>query len=206
MPTAQITHNTQHIAIGLDRFIVQFREKPRMAALAAAMLNEVQAVEDALYGLLSRALDDPDVSGGTLDVIGRIVGQTRQSQDDATFLRYIQARIATNLSDGRLETILSILLFLVGESTPIRVREYSKALELEADGVTGNAYQIWSQFLELAKDAGTSLRFIFSKSPAASTLKYTSSNSASLTTTTSQRFGSSWTVGVGGGVLAGEFG
>lgn len=205
MPTPQITLNTQHVPIGLGRLIMQFKGKPRMEALLAAFLWEGQKVENALYSLLTRKLDDPNLAGESMDVIGRIVGQARQGQSDADYLPYLRARIKTNLSDGRLETILSILVFLIGTSTPIVVREYTKALELEVDNMTANAYAIWSQFLRFAKDPGTSLALIFSKVPAAQTFKYTSSNSTTLTMTTTQRFGSSWTTGTGGGALAGVF-
>jgi hypothetical protein len=205
MPTAQITHNTQHINIGLSRLILQFQGKPRFTALLAAILNEGQAVEDMFYGLLVRALDNPNVSGVTLDTLGKIVGQTRQGQVDATYIPYLKARIKTNLSNGTVETLLGIVVLLVAPTTPILFREYTKAVEIEVDGVTANAYQVWQQFLEFAKPAGTSLKLIFSKSPSSATMKYTSSSS-SFTTTTTQRFGSSWTVGTGGGVLAGMFG
>lgn len=206
MPTPQITLNSQHIAIGLNRLLLQFQGRPRFAVLLAALLNEVQEVENALYGLLVRALDNPAVGGVTLDAIGRIVGQSRQGQADAAYVPYLQARIKTNFSDGRLETILSILLFLIGASTPIIVREYPKALELEADGVVANAYQVWSQFLELSKDAGTRLLFVFSGVSSSLTLKMTTAYpGSSFTTVLTQRMDTAYVVG-GGGLLAGVLG
>lgn len=206
MPTAQIVHNTQHVNVGLSRLILQFQGKPRLAAFLASWLNEVQAAEDMLYGLLVRALDNPNVSGVTLDTLGKIVGQTRQGQVDAAYIPYLKARIKTNLSNGTVETLLGIVVLLVAPTTPILFREYTKAVEIEVDGVAGNAYQVWSQFLQLAKDAGTSLRLVFSKSPSGTTLKRNSAYGSTFTTTTSQRPGSFYTTGVGGGALAGVFG
>lgn len=206
MPTAQITHNTQHINVGLSRLILQFQGKPRFTALLAAILNEGQAVEDMFYGLLVRALDNPNVSGVTLDTLGKIVGQTRQGQTDASYIPYIKARIKTNLSDGTVETLLAIVVLLVAPTTPIRFREYTKAVEIEVDGVTANAYQVWQQFLEFAKPAGTALKFIFSNAPSSLTLKITTAYPGStFATLLTQRIDTSHVVG-GGGLLAGAFG
>jgi hypothetical protein len=206
MPTPQIILNTQHVPIGLGRLLMQFKGKPRLEATLAAFLWEGQKIENAAYGLLTRRLDDPNFSGVSMDEMGRIVGQARQGQSDADYLPYLRARILTNFSDGRIETILSLLLYLLGPTTTVLVREYTKALALEVDGVSANAYQVWSQFLQFAKDAGTSLRLVFSKAPASATLKMNSAYGSTFTTTTGQRVGSFYTIGVGGGALAGVFG
>jgi len=204
MPTAQITYNGNRIEQGLSRLITQFKDKPRFTALLAAILREDQQIEDATFGLLVCALNNPNISGVTLDTIGKIVGQPRQGQTDQQYIPYLQARIKTNLSDGTVETLLAITVFLVGTSSPILFREFVKAVEIEVDDVTGNAYQIWSQFLNLAKDAGTKMNFIFSKAPSSSVFKWTSVSS-SFTVTTNQRYGSVSTVGIGGGLMAGAF-
>lgn len=205
MPTAVLAYNPNHISQGLARLITQFKEKPRLSALIAAILNEDQQIEDALWSLLTRALDNPNLSGVSMDAIGKLVGQPRQGQSDGAYLPYIQARIKTNLSDGTVETLLAITVFLVGAGIPILFREYTKAVEIEVDGVTGNAYQIWQQFLNLAKDAGTKLNFIFSNAATSSTLKTTSAYGGSFTTITSQRIDDTYAPG-GGGLLAGVIG
>lgn len=204
MPTAAITQNTQHVQNGVALLITQFKEKPRMTALLAAFLNEGQQIENALYGLLARVL--PTTTGITLDTIGKIVGQTRQGMLDAQYVQFLQARIKTNLSDAKVETLIAITLLLVG-SGPILFREYLKAVEIEVDNVSVNAYVVWSQFLNVAKDAGTSLRFVFSKNQSSSTLKLSSSyGTATFNPTTAQDPGSAWSVSVGGGNVDGVFG
>lgn len=203
MPTAAIMQNKQHVANGVALFITQFKEKPRMTALLAAFLNEGQQVENALYGLLAMQL--PTATGAALDLIGKIVGQTRQGMLDAQYVQFIQARIKTNLSDGKVETLIAITLLLVGLSTPVLFREYLKAVEIECDGVTVNAYVVWSQFLNAAKDAGTKMNFIFSNVASAFTLKLSSAYGG-VTTVNSQRIDSAYDPANPGGMTAGVMG
>lgn len=203
MPTAAITQNKQHVANGVALLITQFKEKPRMTALLAAFLNEGQQVENALYGLLAMQL--PTATGAALDLIGKIVGQTRQGMLDAQYVQFIQARIRTNLSDGKVETLIAITLLLVGLSTPVLFREYLKAVEIECDNVTVNAYVVWSQFLNVAKDAGTKLNFIFSNAASSLTLK-TISAYGGVSYIGTQQVDTAYDPTVIGGRLAGVFG
>ena len=201
-----LTQNTSHVAIGLGRLILQFREKPRLAVLLTAILTEVQAVENALWQVLTQRLTNGNPVGAQLDVLGRIVGQPREGLSDAAYLPLINARIRANKSDSTVNTLITILQLIVGKTTPILVREYAKAIELELDGlVTVNAFQIWREFLDVAKEAGTSIRFIFSNAPATNTLKMTTAYpGSSFTTVLTQRVDTAFAAPAGG-LLAGAF-
>jgi hypothetical protein len=182
MPTATMTKYTGHVDRATSRLIMQFRDKPRIVAFVAAIANEVQQLENAAWDvLLLRALDNPLTSGAQLDMIGRVVGQAREGNSDAAYIPLLRARIKTNRSDGRTETLIAITLLLLGLSTALFLREYPKAIEIEADGVAINAWVAWNEFLNHAKDAGTSLHFVFSKAPSSQTFKYGSSHSSTLT-------------------------
>lgn len=201
-----ITQNTAHVATGLGRLILQFKEQPRMAAVLTAILLECQAVEDALYAVLTQRLTNGNPVGAQIDVLGKIVGQPREGLSDAAYLPLINARIKANRSDSTINTLIAIVQLILGASTPILVREYAKAVEIEVDGLTSvNAYQIWREFLNIAKEAGTSIRLIFSNAASSATLKMTTAYPGStFTTLVAQRIDSAYVAG-GGGLLAGAF-
>jgi hypothetical protein len=202
-----IVHNTAHVVQGVANFTTQFRDKPRLAALVTSWLTQCQALENVLWDLLTlRMLDNPLTAGAQLDVIGNVVGQQREGLADADYIQFLRARIKANSSDGRLETLIEILQLILGTSAVISARDYPpKSLVLEVDGVTPNAWIIFNEFLRPAKAPGDNLMFIYSPSAATATITLTSSWSAA-TVTTTQRFGSSYVGGTGGGVLAGIFG
>lgn len=199
-----IEHNQAHVQIGLARLLLQFKEKPRLAVVISAFLTECQAVEDALYDVLTRRLTDGNPQGAQIDVLGRVVNQPREGLADAAYLPLINARIKANKSDSTINTLITIMQLIVGVTATILVREGPKAVELEVDGVVGvNAYQIWREFLNVAKEAGTSIRIIFSNAPSSSTLKMTTAYPGSaFTTLLTQRIDSVYDA-PSGGLLAG---
>lgn len=82
-------------------------QRPRIMALVDATARRVQELEDAALDLrLVLGLDD--ATGGWLDRLGRIVGETREGLDDQTYRRFVRARLAINASEGGVEELLSI--------------------------------------------------------------------------------------------------
>jgi|GEM_PF-757735 len=69
-----------HLALGLSRVITQYSESPKFLAYLSAMLSMANDVEATLQSLYS--LPDIDsMEGVNLDVIGQIVGVTREIPD-----------------------------------------------------------------------------------------------------------------------------
>lgn len=198
-------HVTTHADDGVALLLAQFKDKPRLEALLRSYLDQVQEIEDALWQLFAlRWIDTAEEQ--QLDDIGELVGQPRNGALDAAYRVYLKARIRVNYSDGRIEQLIGILSLLV-DGAPIGAREfYPKAIEFYVDGVTVDPLIIWRDFLEKAKEAATSLRFFFSTSSSATTLKHGSAVGGAVALTNSQRPGSVYVGGVGGGALAGVFG
>lgn len=78
----------------------------------ATLATPFQSLESALQQLLTERSIDTAV-GEQLNVIGRIVGQTRNGLDDDTFRRYCRARISTNKSTGVVEDLITVTDLIV---------------------------------------------------------------------------------------------
>lgn len=190
----------------ISRLTHQFVNRPRIYALIAAYMAQVQLLEDNMYAVFIERLIQNNPTGDLLDKLGEIVGQPRDGQLDPEYRIFITARIKTNRSDGHRETLIAITNLLINMSGPIKVREFQpKAVEIEVDNVPVNPFIIWHEFLEQAKAAGTNLKFFFSMTTSALTLKFGSVIPLAVTLTSTQRFGSVYVVGLGGGKLAGVF-
>jgi hypothetical protein len=202
---AEIVHVIDHSAQALARLIGQYQGRPRLQAFIEAFSDRAQEIEDMFWDLLTKRLLDV-ATGVHLDNLGDIVGQNRQGLGDADYRQFIRARIKTNRANGKIEELIQIALLIFGSTERIGLREYyPHALTIEVNGVSVNAWIAFSQFLDVAKDAGVNLHFVFSKQSTANALRF-SSVSGGVSLTTAQRPGSVHTIGTGGGKLAGEFG
>lgn len=115
---------TDHVEQGLALLITQYRGKPRLAAWTSAYLRQVQVLEDAIYDVLIKRMID-NASGEQLDVVGRIVGEPRDDNDDANLRIFINARIRMNRSRGNSDDVLAVLQLI--SATPVRFAEYRAA-------------------------------------------------------------------------------
>jgi hypothetical protein len=115
MATGKIS---DHAARALDRLKQQFRGKPKVEALVTALMGPVQAVEDALYQLLTERGVDTAI-GTQLDAIGKVVGQPRGGLSDDTYRRYIRARITANRSSGLVDELNLIARLVLDDPTVV---------------------------------------------------------------------------------------
>lgn len=212
-----IMHKTDYLVEGLGRMLEQFKGKPRFTAIITAYMNEVQAAEDALWEIyISRLLQDLLVNGSDdtdlINKLGALVGQNREGFDNATYIRLIAARIKTNRSDGKRETMIAIASILVPE-TVIEAREYVGAIVITAHGpVVVPSYVIAFEFLARAVIGGVRASFVWQGTPNNTTLTlgYKFNPSAITQPTADQSpgyYGTGPSSGfyIAGGALAGEF-
>jgi hypothetical protein len=85
-----IERNTQHVAQGLELLIYDVR-KPKLSALAASYLGQVQELEDALFFLYLHTMIR-DAFGQALDRLGALVTQPRENRTDDVYRTWILAR------------------------------------------------------------------------------------------------------------------
>ena len=106
--TFNVTQNNSHTAEAKALLVEQYKGKPKIEALLASWVDELQEVEDVLFDLFDAFLLDNAV-GDQLDFIGKMVGELRKNRSDADYRLFVKARIAINRSNGKPEEILSIL-------------------------------------------------------------------------------------------------
>lgn len=113
-----IATNEQHEALAVSRFIDQFKDKAKLAALLASYAEQIQDIEDAAFEvMLERSLDN--AVGIQLQILAKIVGAPITTSVDDELRIIIRTQIAINLSDGTPEDLINILrlvLLLSGET------------------------------------------------------------------------------------------
>jgi hypothetical protein len=132
------------------------------------------------YGLLMEtmaamgdALDIDKAEGAMLDAAGANVGQARGQADDGIYRALVKTRIAANMSDGTIDTMLGIMAFLLNSDDALsRVTELhgsddpdlreAAAISVSApmEGVlaAGVTLRQFVELMELVKPAGVRLR------------------------------------------------
>lgn len=93
---------------GILNLAPPFWGKPRIAAILKSWLDEMQALENAIFDVLNKRLLDNAISA-QLDVLGKIVGQPRGTSDDTLYRGLIRIRIQVNRSLGEASDVYAFL-------------------------------------------------------------------------------------------------
>ncbi len=110
-----VTKQTTITADFLRKLISQFQEKPNIAAILGALLDEVQELEDAAIDVRDETTLDNSI-GEQLDGIGRIVGAPRAGLGDDAYRLRLRAQILINLSSGTIPEIVAIVELLIANT------------------------------------------------------------------------------------------
>ncbi len=109
-----LTRITDHAARAVGRLVSQFYESTRLRGLVAALADEVQAVETALFDTLEAFRSITTATGDALDKIGALVGApVRGPRNDAEYRARILTQIFVNRSSGSARDIYTIARALV---------------------------------------------------------------------------------------------
>lgn len=114
------TQNLEHVLEGISHFTELFKHGPRNQAMAAALLDQVQELEDAIWDVF-QAFDPDTAVGNALDLLGQLVGEPRLERVDDEFRTAIRVRVLVNASDGKTEQLYAILAGIFGafETPPV---------------------------------------------------------------------------------------
>jgi Protein of unknown function (DUF2612) len=113
-----------HVRTGLSRLCLQFRsanpmdapeERTNMEKLLACLLAPFDELEVAFQQLI-QLRDIYTAAGVYLDSIGNLVQQARNGLGDDDYRRFLFARIRTNRSDGRRETLITIARLILNDT------------------------------------------------------------------------------------------
>jgi len=143
--------------------------------LLTAWLAPFQDIENCLQQLVTERSVDDSV-GAQLDVLGKIVGQSRLGQDDDLYRRYIRARISANRSKGRISDILRVSDLIVYDDAATYVLDNEGAaayvLRVEGTTVTIPVLQALAYFLRSATSAGVRSMVQGNQNPATSAFNF----------------------------------
>jgi hypothetical protein len=132
LPTIQ--RNAEHVAQGLELLIYDVR-KPKLSALAASYLGQVQELEDALWFLYLHTMIR-DAFGQALDRLGALVTQPRENRTDDVYRTWILARALVLRSSGRIPELLAIARMVLPDTVQVQiVEEYPAGMTITLDGV-----------------------------------------------------------------------
>lgn len=143
-----LTHEPDAVALLTDRY-----RQPKISALLAAYVAEVQALELAYWDLLTKR-SPATAEGAVLDLLGKIVGQPREGRTDEQYRVWISARVMVNQSSGLSWQLLGLAAKLC--QVPVRIEDhYPAAFTIHAMGpVLGADGVEIAQLIALAKAAG----------------------------------------------------
>lgn len=89
-------------------------EKQIKKFIRGVLTAGAQPLEDTFQNLIVNRRVDNAV-GAQLDLLGKLVTQPRNGNDDETYRRHIKARIATNASDGIRRELINITKLVLGD-------------------------------------------------------------------------------------------
>lgn len=126
---ADPTYIPDHYARALANLTSELADKPNLEALLEVLMGEVQQLEDTAYALvLQRRVEL--AAGAALDRLGAIVGERRDGLADADYRRFIQARIETNIGEGEIPRLLSVVATITGSEDVLYVPRHPAAYTL----------------------------------------------------------------------------
>lgn len=143
-----------HLNLGRARVTQQFKDKPNFDALVVLLAQECDGLEQVFFDLMSFYATDT-AGGAQLDVIGRIVGEPRNSEtDDAVYRRRILARIRANKSSGTPEEIYAVFGALGIEDMELVLQPTAGFSLRIGETLTAAQAAQYSRFLGAARAAG----------------------------------------------------
>ena len=120
---------------GLVRLASQFQDKPVIESFLKVYLEKLEEVEQGFLQLLNERGISSAI-GNQLDLIGKIVGESRLGRDDETYRSALYLRIFINNSEGTPEDVLSALK-LITQATYVNMWEhYPASVHLLTNGTS----------------------------------------------------------------------
>lgn len=148
--------NENHAAEAISHLIELFRNGPRNQSLLESVLSQSQELEDMLWALYYAFMVDT-ATGDQLDVLGRVVGETRQGRGDEDYRSAVRVRILVNSSSGTVPEMYAIAEGMVPSAT-VRVQEVAPmTLSIQFDTLGSSSLRTVFTMLRQAKQGGVRL-------------------------------------------------
>lgn len=148
-----------HVAEGLALVITQLRGKPAFEAVLSSWLVQVQAVEDALWGLYALAIDNS--SAHALDQLGAILGQPRPaSLGDVPYRKVLHAATIALTSSGTGDELLAAMHKLIGSWDFTMTLASPATVLFEPDAASDVPAATMASVLRRVKSGGVGLQVV----------------------------------------------
>lgn len=161
-----IVQKSTHVSQALNDLLAQFHDKPNIAALVSAFLQQVQEAEDMLFDVFTKRTLDV-ATGAQLDGIGDILGLPRGSLSDTDYRNRLRVQLAILSSSGTTNDLLSILVLRFGPGFQRFKITTGAVAEFVVEYVDGD-YPILTQdaqeaasYIKRAKAAGVYAYFVY---------------------------------------------
>lgn len=155
--------NSDHVDEAIDRVIEHFSgpDKPVLRGLIRSHVEQIQGLEGAAWEVLWGRLLDPapgrteKAVGVQLNVLGTIVGASREGLDDDHYREAIRLQVRINQSFGTPEDLLHILRLAVGTGAFEYHEEWHHVFYTYIQGVSVVLAFVVFRSLQKARAAGT---------------------------------------------------
>lgn len=121
----------RHVTRGLSRVIEQFKGKVNIEKLLKILLSEFDEIETAYQQLVvNRQIDT--AFGKQLDMLGDILGRTRDGFNDNDYRARLKLQVGINTSEGEAEKIITVWKALTGSEVISLTESFPASILLTA--------------------------------------------------------------------------
>ena len=155
-----------HAELALARVAEQYKGSTRITGIIESVADQWQEVDDALWQLATERylFSDAEIGGLTvnyeaegdqLDVIGRLLGETRGSYTDAEYRLILKGKIKVLRSSGTAENLIDIFATCEPDAT-ITVKTWPPAYVTVtlSDPITATDAGVYVRFIREGRAAG----------------------------------------------------
>lgn len=148
----------------VKRIISQYKGDRGLERMVKSGASQIQDLENKGYDLFSRLSIDSMV-GKQLDLIGTIVGQARQGQDDISYRTFLKARIGINTSSGTIENVLSVWKILIPDASLELKENFPAEVSISTDAILTEAQKEFLKSFDDILSAGVGLSSVINYDP-----------------------------------------
>lgn len=164
MSASELQQITQHVELGLLKLAPAYWGRPRIGAGLAALLREIQTLEDTIWQQFTlQHIDTADRA--RLLVMGKLIGQTSEGFGLEDLRTAIKARALANRSRGTGPDIGAVLTALVGAENFSFIWAAPAVIYVTVlTGLTAEQLRLVESVLPFAPGAGVALHLLYSDS------------------------------------------
>ena len=103
-----LTQTTDHATEAIDLLLEQLKGKPVIEALLTTLVEPMNAIEDALFQLLTQRVVIAETEGVQLTALADLLGRARQGVGDAQLRAQIQTEILLHSCTGTIDSLIEL--------------------------------------------------------------------------------------------------